>query len=237
MLITACSSPVSIPAAAPANSTPVQAATPVPPVQVVTTASAQPITQAITDRTLTRSTPFLITLTGSQPDLLLAVELGNIIGITLYLPEGSTLWATPLSEEPIAVIVNPANPVTDLTLDQIQDIYVGRDPTWLAAAREEGDDSRLFFESVALRGLRPTATTRLVPSPAAMLKFVSETPNGIGYLPMRWLNESVRPVSIAGKLPTTAGYRLTALAVAVAKTEPTGPAREWLASVQERGAP
>jgi DNA-binding transcriptional LysR family regulator len=224
--LAACSGPVTIPTA-----------TGEPPVQVATTLSAQPITQTITDRTLTGAGPFLITVAGSQPDLLLAVEQGNLIGITLYLPTGSALWATPLYEEPIVIIANPANPIENLTLDQLQDIYAGRDTTWQAAAREDGDDSRLFFETVALRGLRPAATTRLTPSPEAMRKFVNETPNGIGYLPLHWLDDNVRVVSLDGQLPTNESYGLIALAVAVAKSEPSGPARAWLGNVQETYSP
>lgn len=207
-----------------------------PPVQVMTTASAQPFLREVTDRSLTGPAPFIITL-AAQPDLLAAAAEGPAIGITLYLPEGTGLWATPLGAEPIAVIVNPASPVGDLTLRQLEAIYTGRDPAWAPAAREEGDDSRQFFEAAALRGLRPAATTRLVTSPQAMLQFVAGTANGLGYLPSRWVDTSVRPVRVEGALPADAGYPLTALVVAVARREPAGPARDWLGNIQKARAP
>lgn len=209
--------------------------TPTPPVRVVTTVSASAFARGATDRSVTGPTPFVITLAASNPDLLALAAQEPIIGVTLFFPEGSPLWAAPLGEEPIAVVVNPANTTGELTLAQMQDIYAGRAPEWAAAAREEGDDSRLAFEAMALRGVRPAATTIIAPSPEAMLKFVSSTPNGIGYLPLSWVNERVRPVRIDGASPAEANYELKAMITAVAKEEPSGAAREWLVKLQAAG--
>lgn len=210
---------------------PIPTPTTAPPVRVVTTASAQPFVRAITDRALTGPAPFSIMLAASQAELLAAAQ-ESAIGITLFAPDGAGLWATPLGKEPVAVIVNPANSIEGMTLAQLQDIYAGRDTMWAAAAREDGDDSRLFFEAVALRGLRPAATIGLAPSPEAMITFASTTPNGIGYLPLRWADERVKPIALDGLAPTDEGYPLIALVVAVSKTEPGGPARDWLVNVQ-----
>jgi phosphate transport system substrate-binding protein len=201
---------------------------------VVTTLSAQPFVREITDRALTGPTPFSITLAASQAEALAAAH-ESAIGIMLFIPDGTGLWATPLGEEPIAVIVNQASPIDGLTLAQLQDIYAGRDTMWAAAAREDGDDSRLFFEAVALRGLRPAATISLAPSPEAMIRFVSETPNALGYLPLGWADERVKVIAIDGLAPTDEGYPLIALVVAVSKSEPGGPARDWLINVQSGG--
>jgi len=217
------------------GSAPIPTPTPTPPVRVATTASASPFVRGATDRTVTGTTPFVITLAASNPDLMAAVTREPVIGITLYFPPESALWATPLGEESIAVVVNPAGTIHELTLSQVQDIYAGRAPEWAAAVREEGDDSRLAFEAMALRGVNPAATTIVAPSPEAMLNFVASTPNGIGYLPLRWVNESVKLVMVDGRLPTDSEYGLKALIVAVAQEEPTGAARDWLVKIQSGG--
>ena len=201
-----------------------------PPIRVATTISAQPFTAAATDRTANPGTTFEITLAASTSDLLDQVASGGVIGITLFLPGESTLWGTPLGEEPLAVIINPASPTNDLTLTQVQDIFAGRATGWAVAVREDGDDSRLAFES--LTETKPALTSLVAPSPEAMLKFVAETPNGIGYLPLRWVTESVKALTIDDRQPTDADYKLKALIVAVAKEEPSGPAREWLGRLQ-----
>ena len=202
-----------------------------PPIRVATTISAQPFTAAVTDRTANPGTTFEITLAASTSDLVDQVGGGGVIGITLFLPGELALWGTPLGEEPIAVVVNPANPTNDLTLTQAQDIFAGRVSGWSVAVREDGDDSRLAFES--LTETRPALTSLVAPSPEAMLKFVAETPNGIGYLPLSWVTDAVKALTIDGRLPTAGDYALKALIVAVAKEEPTGAAREWLGRVQK----
>lgn len=210
-----------------------------PPVRVSTTLSAQPFLHEVTDRSLTGPTPFVITLAPTQPDLLLAVQTEPIIGISLYFPEGSNLWATPLGSEPIAVIVNNASSTTNLSLDQLGDIYAGRDTAWAAAVREDGDDSRMFFDSIALRGVKPAATIRIAPSPEAMIQYVSQTANAIGYIPLRWLTDStlVKVVTVEGNATDEADYPLTALVVAFASAEPGGAARAWLSNIQTGAAP
>ncbi len=198
---------------------------------MATTISAQPFTAAATDRTANPGTTFEIALAASTSDLMDQVASGGVIGLTLFLPGESTLWGAPLGEEPIAVVVNPANTINDLTLAQVQDVFAGRTTGWSVAVREDGDDSRLAFES--LTETKPALASRVAPSPEAMLNFVAETPNGIGYLPLRWVTESVKALTIDGRLPTADDYALKALIVAVAKEEPTGAAREWLGRVQK----
>ncbi len=210
-----------------------------PPVRVSTTLSTQPFLRAVTDRSLTGPTPFIITLAPTQPDLLLAAQTESIIGISLYFPESSSLWVTPLGSEPIAVIVNNASSTTNLSLDQLGDIYAGRDTAWAAAVREDGDDSRMFFDSIALRGVKPAATIRIAPSPEAMIQYVSQTANAVGYIPLRWLTDStlVKVVTVEGNATDEADYPLTALVVAFASAEPGGAAREWLSNIQTGAAP
>ncbi len=211
------------------------AATPTPesPVRIGAAASALPFLREATDRSITGSTPFEITIAASNSDLLAKVAGDSIdVGLTLYLPENSILWAAPLGEEKIAVVVNPANTTDDLSLLQVQDIFAGRNSEWTVAVGEDDDDTRIVFEAMALRGVKPALTAVVMPSPEAMLKFVAGTPNGIGYLPLRWVNDTVRAVMIDGRPPTADDYELKVLILAVAKEEPTGRVREWLGRVQ-----
>jgi|GEM_PF-1156548 len=202
-------------------------------VRVGVTASTLMFARTITDRSLTRSTRFEIVVEASSSALLAEAAQEKIgVGVTLYLPENSILWATPLGEESIAVIVHPSNNATNLTSAQLQDIYAGRSPEWAAASREEGDDSRIIFDSKALRGVKPALTAALAPSPEAMIKFVAANQKGVGYVPMSWVNDNVKTISLDGKPPTTNNYPLRALIVAVAKQEPSGRTREWLGEIQ-----
>lgn len=217
-----------IPACGP---TPIPTRTVAPPIRVVSTLSAQPLLKAATDRTAFPGIVFEVTMTASLSDLANQVANGAV-GITLYLPPDSTLWGTPLGEEPLAVVVNPADTTHEMTLAQVQDVFAGRAGGWTVAIREEGDDSRAAFES--LTATKPTLNAVVTPTPEAMNKFVANTPNSIGYLPLHWATGAVKALMIEGRAPTASDYALKASVVAVATAEPTGPARDWLGELQSQ---
>jgi phosphate transport system substrate-binding protein len=88
------------------------------------------------------------------------VDLG---ACTLLPPDD--LWSAPLALDAIALIVHPDNPVGDLTLAQVRELFGGRISTWrqvgvawdrevTAVSREEGSGVRLNFEGVAMPSQR-----------------------------------------------------------------------------------
>lgn len=206
-----------------------------PKVRVGATASTLMIARTITNRALTRATPFEIVIVSSNSALLAEAAQEKIqVGLTLALPENSILWATPISEETLVLIAHPTQTTLNLTLAQVLDIYEGRNNTWVAAAREDGDDSRLVFDTKVLRGVKPSLNTALAPSPEAMLKFVANNPKALGYVPSSWLNDSVKALTVEGKRHTDTNYLLRVLVVAIAKQEPQGRTREWLSEAQNK---
>lgn len=213
------------------------APTAVPPVRLHTTLSAQPFAQAATDRAMTGALPFAFTVAPSHGALLQSVANEDVIGITLYMPPGVNLWAAPIADEAIAIIVHPSVTLNDVSLQQLENIFTGRaqDSGWAVAVREDGDDSRAAFEAMALRGVQPTLNAVLSPTPQAMLAFVAQTPNAIGYLPTRWVDGTIKILSVEGIAPGDPAYSLRLTVLAVANAEPKGLARDWLAKVQAAG--
>ncbi|MBI5292029.1 MAG: substrate-binding domain-containing protein [Chloroflexi bacterium] len=202
-----------------------------PPVQLATTASAAPFTRLIADRAVTGVAPVEITRVSSNEDLLDSAAQPGVVGLTLFFPQGTPLWATPLGNEPLAIVVHPSRDTVGLTLEAVRQIFSGQTAGWQVTVREAGDDSRAAFE--ALTETRPAPAARVMPSPEAMLNFVSQTPDAIGYLPWRWVTEAVKALPVDGKAPTASDYPLMAMAVAVARQEPTGAVRDWLAQAQK----
>ena len=114
----------------------------------------------------------------------------------------------------IAIIVNAASPVENLTIEQIRAIYTGEVTDWaqLSAAksgaiavfsREDGSGTRGAFEElVGFPGrLRPGAVE--APSTGAVRSGVAGNPNAIGYISIGSVDGSVRAVSVDGQEPTT----------------------------------
>jgi len=116
-----------------------------------------------------------------------------------------------IRREAVAVIVNAANPVVDLSLAQLRSIYTGE--TWIwpdvggaagemaVVTREEGSGTRDVFEASVLQGARLTPRAIVMPSTEAVASYVSEHPQAIGYLGACCGLEDPRVLSLGGVLP------------------------------------
>jgi len=102
-----------------------------------------------------------------------------------------------VAKDAIAVIVNPENPVTHLTLQQISDMYSGKINNWKEVGGEDRPIVRLsretnsgthvyFLEKVIRLGDKNNKTlfstdTLLLPSSEGIINEVRDNPNAIGY--------------------------------------------------------
>ncbi len=128
-----------------------------------------------------------------------------------HLPT-DTLWAAPVGQDGIAIIVHPVNPLTELTTAQLRRIYQGHIPNWrelggadadmVVISREDGSGTRAEFEQLVMGERRTTLGARIAPSSSAVLRSVAQLPGGIGYVSMGYLDSSVRAMSIDGVAPT-----------------------------------
>jgi len=75
---------------------------------------------------------------------------------------GDEVWAAPIALDAVAVVVHPGNPLENLTLAQVRDIFGGRVWRWqdlgidwdvneiVVVSREEGSGTRMAFEATAM---------------------------------------------------------------------------------------
>jgi hypothetical protein len=103
--------------------------------------------------------------------------------------------------------------------------------TFIAAwAYPNGDDTLRVFESAVMGS---EAVNRhyvgTVPEPGAMLETISGDPAAVGFIPRRWLNESVKAIEIEGIPPE----QLRAPVLAISEDEPQGTPRAWLICLQD----
>lgn len=112
----------------------------------------------------------------------------------------------------LAVILNPANPITSLTTDQLKSIYTGQLRLWkdcggaseaiIAIGRENGSGSRSAFEE--LLSLKDSARyAQELDSTGAVLAKVAATPGAIGYISLDVINNRVHAVALDGVPPTS----------------------------------
>lgn len=125
--------------------------------------------------------------------------------------KNSGLTETVLAYDGIAVIVNPANTVDDLSLEEIQKIYTGEITNWselggndleiVLIGREAGSGTRDGFESVT--GTEDACKYRQeLTSTGDVITTVGSNENAIGYASLASLKDTVKTVSVGGVTPT-----------------------------------
>ncbi len=112
----------------------------------------------------------------------------------------------------VGVVVNPSNPVTSLSKDQLKRIYAGEIATWAELGgsdhaitvytRDEASGTRAVFWERALDKGDITTGALFVPSNGAMKTAVANDPHAIGYVSVGHMDESVAPVALDGVTPT-----------------------------------
>jgi phosphate transport system substrate-binding protein len=160
-----------------------------------------------------------------------------------------------IARDAIAVIVNPENPVRQLTLQQISDIYSGKIKNWSEVGGEDRPIVRLsretnsgthvyFLETVLRMGNSEDKTlfsmdTLLLPSSEGIIAEVRQNPNAIGYDGLGYVPEDLKMIAIAEK--EGGAYVLPSIPTVNDKTypiardlymytdgEPTGIVKEYL---------
>jgi phosphate transport system substrate-binding protein len=118
-----------------------------------------------------------------------------------------------IARDAIAVIVNPENPVSQLTLKQISDIYSGKISNWsevggdnrpiVRLSRETNSGTHVYFLETVLRlGNKDDKTlfsmdTLLLPSSEGIVAEVRQNPNAIGYDGLGYVPKDLKMIAIA----------------------------------------
>ena len=123
------------------------------------------------------------------------------------------LKETVLAYDGIAIIVNPENPVNDLTLDQIAKLYTGEITNWkdvggndaevVLIGREAASGTRDGFESIT--GTKDKCQYRQeLTSTGDVITAVSQNPDAIGYASLASIKDSVKALNVDGVTPSEA---------------------------------
>ena len=127
--------------------------------------------------------------------------------------KASGLKETVLALDGIAIIVNPENKVSDLTLEQIAKIYTGEITNWkdvggadaeiVLIGREAGSGTRDGFESIT--GTKDSCKYRQeLTSTGDVITTVAGNPNAIGYASLASVKDTVKAISVNGVAPSEA---------------------------------
>ena len=159
------------------------------------------------------------------------IPLIVVVGATALL----LLWAPPArlearpKQESLAIIVNQANPVDELSLAELRSVFLGERSHWPNGRRitlvmmEPGQPERDVvlrevchmsesdFRRRLLQGLLTgeiLVSPKTLATPVGVRKFVFNVPGAIGYLRPADVDGSVKVLRIDGHLPSDAEYAL-----------------------------
>lgn len=120
-----------------------------------------------------------------------------------------------IARDAIAVIVNPENPINQLTLEQLSDIYSGKINNWgelsgdnrpiVRLSRETNSGTHVYFLEEVLRlGQKDNKTlfspdTLLLPSSEGISTEVRQNPNAIGYDGLGYVTPDLKVIAVARK--------------------------------------
>ena len=115
----------------------------------------------------------------------------------------------------LAVIVNPANPVKELTIDQLSGIFTGKITNWnevggknekiLALSRDRNSGTHMYFlEHVLRKGNEKgpeqfAPSTLMLPSSEAIIAEISQSESAIGYDGLGYVTPKVKTIAVAKK--------------------------------------
>lgn len=118
---------------------------------------------------------------------------------------------TTVAQDGIAVVVNPANEIPYITLDQIRNIYLGKTTKWteitganvpgtnnqiVVIGRDSASGTRAFFDEHLLAKKTPTAKALEKNSNGAVLQTVAQTPGSIGYVSIGFVSGDVKALPV-----------------------------------------
>lgn len=111
-----------------------------------------------------------------------------------------------VARDGIAVIVNPANTLTSLTLEQIKAIYTGEITNWnelggpdmeiVVIGRDSSSGTREFFSERVMEGTDYVSTQLEKNSNGAVKQTVEQTPGAVGYVGLGYVDDTVKALKI-----------------------------------------
>lgn len=123
--------------------------------------------------------------------------------------KGMDIVEHPVAIDGIAVVVNPANPVSDLTMDELGKIFRGEITNWkdvggadaeiVLLSRDSSSGTYEFFkEAVVGEDSEYAASAKLLPSNQAIADEVKANEAGIGYIGLGYVTPDVKVVAVDG---------------------------------------
>jgi phosphate transport system substrate-binding protein len=158
-------------------------------------------------------------------------------------PEEKDLKEIIVAYDGLAIIVHSSNKISDLSTEQIKQIFAGQIRNWkelggndkviTVVTREEGSGTRGAFQELVMSKTRIFKGAIVQDSNGTVREIVTNDPNAIGYISMGLVNDKVKALSLdgitaTGENITTKKYSLVRPFLFVTKDTPTGEVENFI---------
>lgn len=120
---------------------------------------------------------------------------------------GKSIIEKTIGFDALAVVVNPQNGVSQLTGQQLEEIFTGKITNWnqvggkemkiVVYSRESSSGTYEFFKDHILKGKNYMSSILSMPATGAIIQSVSQTPGAIGYVGLAYLNSKVKALKVS----------------------------------------
>jgi phosphate transport system substrate-binding protein len=163
--------------------------------------------------------------------------------VDLAKSKGVTPTETVVAIDAIVPIVNPKNPVKNLSIDQLSQIYQGKITNWKEVGGENleivvisRDSSSGTFEAwgeLVLKGAKVSPRAQLQASNGAIVQTVSKNKYALGYIGLGYLDKSVKGLTVNGvqaseKAALSKGYPVSRHLYMYTNGEPKGEPAKFI---------
>jgi len=178
---------------------------------------------------------------GVQTAISGAAQIG-MADLVVLPEEAKQLTPTIVARDGIAVVLNPANKVINLTTQQVREVFNGKIRNWkevggadspiTVVSREAGSGTRSSFEQIVTE-ISLTKDALIQDSNGTIRETVANDPNAIGYLSHGLLNDKIKAIKIDGQectteLITTGSYKLVRPIYLLVKGTPQGEVQNFI---------
>ena len=186
-------------------------------------------------------------ITNSLSPLTTDLEDGLIDAMLVHRVPVGNYWFNPVAVDGLVIVVHPSNPITNLSLAQLQGIFAGTIHNWEDVGGKGGEimlfgrgkdaGIQLEFLERVMGEKRPSINTRILPTDQQLQAAIANQPSAIGFSMMGNVDRSVKMLLIAGIPPTPTttanqSYPLTYPLYIVTLTEPQRELRSMIAWLQ-----
>jgi phosphate transport system substrate-binding protein len=216
-------------------------------VTVAGSTSVEPFAELLAEEYMSRHTESHIYVQGggSTAGIEAAMTHAANIGMSSrnLINDEKKLYAVTIAKDAIAVIVHPTNPMENLSLDQVKDIFLGKMENWKeiggpnhpidVITREEGSGTRESFQKFVMGKEDINLGALVQDSNGAVRQVVATDRNAIGYISLGLVNDEVKALKISEVEPNLTNvynqrYMLVRPFLFVFDGEPVGETESFL---------